>query len=87
MANAPHGGQLKDLVARDAHLREELIDESRGLADIYLNEVSIESALPVMPYMSLTSSAILVHVCYLSRGNYVTWSSFATVDSLLSRVS
>lgn len=38
MANAPHGGQLKDLVARDAHLREDLIAESRSLPDIYLNE-------------------------------------------------
>jgi sulfate adenylyltransferase len=43
MANAPHGGQLKDLVARDAHLRESLIEESRSLPDIYLNEVSKHS--------------------------------------------
>jgi hypothetical protein len=40
MANAPHGGELKDLVARDYHFRDQLIEESRTLPDIYLNEVS-----------------------------------------------
>jgi len=53
MANAPHGGQLKDLVARDAHLRDSLIEESRSLPDIYLNEVSgPKLSRPVMRWSS-----------------------------------
>lgn len=38
MANAPHGGQLKDLYARDLAVREQLIEEARGLQDIVLTE-------------------------------------------------
>ncbi|GHJ84750.1 hypothetical protein NliqN6_1152 [Naganishia liquefaciens] len=38
MANAPHGGQLKDLYARDLAVREQLIEEARGLKDIVLTE-------------------------------------------------
>lgn len=38
MANAPHGGELKDLLARDEPLRAQLIEEARALADIYLTE-------------------------------------------------
>ncbi|KAL1936984.1 hypothetical protein VTO73DRAFT_2437 [Trametes versicolor] len=38
MANAPHGGVLKDLVARDEHLRDNLKAEAHTLADIILTE-------------------------------------------------
>lgn len=38
MANAPHGGELKDLVARDLPLRQQLREEARGLKDIFLTE-------------------------------------------------
>ncbi|KAI0823631.1 ATP-sulfurylase [Trametes gibbosa] len=38
MANAPHGGVLKDLVARDEHLRDTLKEETHTLADIILTE-------------------------------------------------
>ena len=41
MANAPHGGQLKDLLVRDAHLHEQLVEEARSLKDIFLTEVRI----------------------------------------------
>ncbi|KAK4686875.1 sulfate adenylyltransferase, partial [Tremellales sp. Uapishka_1] len=38
MANAPHGGQLKDLIARDAPLHSTLIEEARHFKDIFLTE-------------------------------------------------
>ncbi|ORY33465.1 ATP-sulfurylase [Naematelia encephala] len=38
MANSPHGGELKDLLVRDANLHEQLVEESRSLKDIYLTE-------------------------------------------------
>ncbi|OCF38217.1 sulfate adenylyltransferase [Kwoniella heveanensis CBS 569] len=38
MANAPHGGVLKDLVARDAALHSTLVEEARELGDIFLTE-------------------------------------------------
>ncbi|PSR98931.1 hypothetical protein PHLCEN_2v4251 [Hermanssonia centrifuga] len=38
MANAPHGGILKDLVARDEHIRENLKSEAATLSDIVLTE-------------------------------------------------
>jgi sulfate adenylyltransferase len=41
MANQPHGGILKDLVARDLPRHDELIKESESLKDIVLTEVSI----------------------------------------------
>lgn len=37
--NAPHGGILKDLVARDAPIRAELMAEAKTLQDIVLTEV------------------------------------------------
>lgn len=40
MANAPHGGILKDLLIRDAPLHDKLIEEARALKDIFLTEVS-----------------------------------------------
>lgn len=40
MANTPHGGVLKDLVARDAPRHAELKEEARHLQDIFLTEVS-----------------------------------------------
>jgi sulfate adenylyltransferase len=40
MSNAPHGGELKDLLIRDAHLHEQLNEEARSLKDIFLTEVS-----------------------------------------------
>ena len=39
MANAPHGGVLKDLLIRDAHLHDSLVEEARSLKDIFLTEV------------------------------------------------
>lgn len=39
MANAPHGGVLKDLLVRDAALHDSLLQEARGLNDIFLTEV------------------------------------------------
>lgn len=38
MANKPHGGKLKDLLARDAHRREELEAEAESLPAIVLTE-------------------------------------------------
>lgn len=40
MANAPHGGVLKDLLVRDAHLHDQLVEEARTLSDVFLTEVS-----------------------------------------------
>lgn len=38
MANPPHGGELKDLLARDAPIRSELLKEAETLPDITLSE-------------------------------------------------
>lgn len=38
MANTPHGGVLKDLIARDAPRRQQLFDEAEQLQAIVLNE-------------------------------------------------
>ncbi|ODQ67350.1 sulfate adenylyltransferase [Nadsonia fulvescens var. elongata DSM 6958] len=38
MANTPHGGVLKDLLARDAPIRDQLLKESDTLQDISLTE-------------------------------------------------
>ncbi|MCO5566121.1 hypothetical protein L7F22_019797 [Adiantum nelumboides] len=38
MANAPHGGILKDLVVRDAPIQEQLIQEASTLPDVILTE-------------------------------------------------
>ncbi|KAF5393422.1 hypothetical protein D9757_000770 [Collybiopsis confluens] len=38
MANNPHGGVLKDLVARDARISAQLREEAAGLSDIVLTE-------------------------------------------------
>lgn len=38
MANPPHGGELKDLLARDAPLRDSLLHEADQLQDIVLSE-------------------------------------------------
>ena len=45
MANEPHGGELKDLLSRDASLQEKLVEEARDLKDIFLTEVSSWSLL------------------------------------------
>lgn len=46
MANAPHGGVLKDLVVRDAPLHEQLKAEASSLPDIVLTEVCVEPSIP-----------------------------------------
>lgn len=38
MANTPHGGNLKDLLIRDAPLKDALVEEARNLKDIFLTE-------------------------------------------------
>lgn len=38
MANAPHGGILKDLVIRDAPIQEQLVQEASTLPDVILTE-------------------------------------------------
>ena len=38
MANPPHGGSLKDLLARDAPRHKQLAEEAEGLPAIVLNE-------------------------------------------------
>ena len=38
MANTPHGGVLKDLVARDASISEQLRAEANSLKDIVLSD-------------------------------------------------
>lgn len=38
MANPPHGGVLKDLIARDAPRRKELYDEAEQLPAVVLTE-------------------------------------------------
>jgi hypothetical protein len=45
MANTPHGGELKDLLVRDAHLHEQLNEEARALKDIFLTEVGFPLTL------------------------------------------
>lgn len=40
MANAPHGGILKDLLVRDLPLQPQLKAEAATLPDIVLTEVS-----------------------------------------------
>jgi hypothetical protein len=45
MANAPHGGVLKDLLIRDAPFHDQLVEEARNLKDIFLTEVSAQKAL------------------------------------------
>lgn len=57
MSNAPHGGQLKDLLVRDAHLHDQLNEEARSLKDIFLTEVSCLSRLQSTPELGLTYSA------------------------------
>jgi sulfate adenylyltransferase len=39
MANVPHGGVLKDLVARDVAIHDQLVQESGELQSITLTEV------------------------------------------------
>jgi sulfate adenylyltransferase len=38
MALEPHGGELKDLILRDAPIREELLREVEKLPDLHLTE-------------------------------------------------
>ena len=38
MVNPPHGGVLKDLLARDASIAASLLEEAETLPDIVLNE-------------------------------------------------
>ena len=38
MANPPHGGVLKDLIARDAPRHDELTAEAERLPDVILSE-------------------------------------------------
>ena len=38
MANPPHGGELKDLIARDAHRRSQLVAEAETLPALTLTE-------------------------------------------------
>jgi sulfate adenylyltransferase len=38
MALEPHGGELKDLIVRDAGVREELLLEAQRLPDLQLTE-------------------------------------------------
>ncbi len=40
MANAPHGGVLKDLLVRDAPIAAQLAQEANTLPSIVLTEVS-----------------------------------------------
>lgn len=50
MANTPHGGALKDLLIRDAHLHDQLVEEARELKDIFLTEVSGSRGVDVEPH-------------------------------------
>lgn len=61
MANAPHGGLLKDLLVRDAPQHDSLVEEARQLNDIFLTEVSA----------AVDASAM----CPDDSDNYVTSSS------------
>jgi sulfate adenylyltransferase len=38
MALEPHGGVLKDLIVRDAGIRDELLKEAETLPDVHLTE-------------------------------------------------
>jgi len=38
MALEPHGGELKDLIARDAPLKQQLLEEAETLPDLHLTE-------------------------------------------------
>jgi len=43
MVNPPHGGVLKDLLARDAPMAEKLREEAESLPEIMLNGVRTKS--------------------------------------------
>lgn len=79
MANAPHGGVLKDLLTRDAHLHDKLVEEARSLKDIFLTEVS--RTVSCQPH---AEGERLMVTC---SDNCVTSSSFRMEVSRLSRVS
>jgi len=38
MALPPHGGELKDLIIRDAPIKQKLFDEAERLPDLHLTE-------------------------------------------------
>jgi sulfate adenylyltransferase len=38
MALPPHGGELKDLIIRDAPIKQKLLDEAERLPDLHLTE-------------------------------------------------
>lgn len=38
MALEPHGGELKDLIARDAAIKQKLLKEAEQLPDLHLTE-------------------------------------------------
>ena len=73
---APHGGVLKDLIARDAAIANELNNEARDLNDIFLTEVSRKTCTLVW---SLTHNSL--------SANYVTLNSSWAAGSPLSRDS
>lgn len=77
MANAPHGGVLKDLVARDAPRQSQLREEARLLQDIFLTEVRSDHQNEQRKDQQLT---------FLSVSS-VTSSSSSTVASPPSRAS
>ena len=56
MANAPHGGVLKDLVLRDEPIAAQLKEEALGLKDIVLTEVC-PIMFSIVDSYSLPSSA------------------------------
>ena len=38
MASEPHGGVLKDLIIRDAGIKQKLLEEAKTLPDLHLTE-------------------------------------------------
>ncbi|KAI9095839.1 sulfate adenylyltransferase [Phlyctochytrium arcticum] len=92
MANAPHGGVLKDLLARDAHLRPTLLAESATLPSLVLTDrqvCDLELLLtggfsPLEGFMTQKEYDSVVTTLRLPAGkdgqNGLVWSMPITLD-------
>ena len=75
MVNPPHGGVLKDLLARDASIAASLLEEAETLPDIVLNErqlCDLELIItggfsPLEGFMNKEDYLSLFHICRCRR--------------------
>lgn len=92
MANVPHGGVLKDLIARDLSRQAELLAESKSLPSITLNErqlCDLELLLnggfsPLEGFMNKTDYESVLDNVRLASG--LVWSMPITFDISQSQV-